>query len=177
MKDDSACYGSNDMWHSHAWIKTRIANYGIFMLHNTLKRNVQCTGHRTLKARICKAEFLKYGESRSYYSNITTSISKYVELWHNVKFLPIIISITVNCPPPVRNYYCPVSSGCFLSSKLNMVETDINMNDEIIACLTHYRGFNSTFNCLSDPDCVEGMALRCEVLKRHFVNIGIWPAL
>ena len=49
--------------------------------------------------RICKAEVLKYVESRSYYSNITTSISKYVELWHNVKFPPIIISVAVNRLP------------------------------------------------------------------------------
>ena len=25
----------------------------------------------------------------------------------------------------------------------------------------------------TNPDCVEGMALRCEILKRHLVNIGI----
>ena len=54
-----------------------------------------------------------------------------------------------------------------------MAATDINMNDEIIACLTIIEDLIPRLNSLSDPDYVEGMALRCEVLKRHFVNIGI----
>ena len=60
-----------------------------------------------------------------------------------------------------------------LESKLNMATISSSSNDEIIAALNVIEDIISRLNSLGDPDCVEGIALRCEVLKRHFVNIGI----
>ena len=48
-----------------------------------------------------------------------------------------------------------------------------SINDEIIAALNVIEDIIPRLNSLGDPDCVQGIALRCEVLKRHLVNIGI----
>ena len=55
----------------------------------------------------------------------------------------------------------------------NHFATANNNNDEILAALNIIEDIIPRLNSLSDPDCVEGMALRCDAVKRYLVNIGI----
>ena len=46
-------------------------------------------------------------------------------------------------------------------------------NHEIVGALNIIEDIISRLDSLGDPDCVEGMAIRFDVLKRYLVNIRI----
>ena len=46
-------------------------------------------------------------------------------------------------------------------------------NADLVNALNIVEDLLRRIDSLNDPDCVEGISLRLDVLKRYFVNIGI----
>ena len=53
-----------------------------------------------------------------------------------------------------------------------MVE-EVVPNADLVNALNAIEDLIHRIDSLNDPDCVEGMSLRLDMLKRYFVNIGI----
>ena len=88
---------------------------------------------------------------------------------HRVICPPILITATLDSPGHAQlepRLYC-----WFRGS--NMAASTHPTNDEIVGILNIIEDIIPRLNSLSDPDYVEGMALRFDVLKRYLVNTGI----
>ena len=76
-------------------------------------------------------------------------------MWQCVK-CPILITVLLYAPGPQQHVLNMAASNEGIAGALNIIE-------DMIARL----------NSLNDPDCIEGFAIRLEVLKRHLINIEI----
>ena len=47
------------------------------------------------------------------------------------------------------------------------------VNADLVNALNIVEDLIHRIDSLNDPDCVEGISLRLDVLKRYFVNVGI----
>ena len=72
-------------------------------------------------------------------------------------------------PPPRRIRIANLSNMAAESSEA----VEAVANADLVNALNIVEDLIHRIDSLNDPDCVEGISLRLDVLKRYFVNIGI----
>ncbi len=84
------------------------------------------------------------------------------DIWHRVKCPPILIIALLHPPPGHNKCFHNFHSTNMAASSEGNVDA-LNIIEDIIPRL----------DSLTDPECVEGLAIRLEVLKRYLINIEI----